>query len=257
MLSSIAEFLLSAKGRISRSQFWLKWVLPLVGFELVWLAIFIAIAIVAGFTDQAIILGFPMWYFLGFVITAWPFTAVLVKRIHDRNKPGWIVLAYWIPMAIGIYVPFYNLFQATGPHDTTALVTISADGARRDGLVLHRVWLYARHVGPDRYGPDPDDITEQPRTVALAVIFLYISLGMEIAGGRTSGCHHAGVQNDLYHDLSPFLCGFAVHQFCPLRPCNPKNFRRTELGAHCHAYNLHRHPFLEHRIAPSAYPSLH
>ncbi len=89
MQPSLGEFLFSASGRVSRSQFWLKWVLPY----------FIVTIVLAGVlmaalepTAASIILG------LYLLAALWPSIAIYIKRAHDRGRSGWFVLLLFVPI---------------------------------------------------------------------------------------------------------------------------------------------------------------
>lgn len=92
------EFLFSFQGRVSRRQYWLKFMLP------IWLpAITISTLI-----DS--ILGYEEFRGPGSLILLlvfWPSAAVIIKRWHDRNKVGWWFLIGLIPY-IG---PFWVLIE--------------------------------------------------------------------------------------------------------------------------------------------------
>jgi uncharacterized membrane protein YhaH (DUF805 family) len=87
---SIAEFLLSPYGRISRSQYWLKWALPVfvIGVVLVLL----------GFTtiDDPTVAATIIPIFD--LIILWPGIAILIKRSHDRDRSGWFILLFLVPL---------------------------------------------------------------------------------------------------------------------------------------------------------------
>src|ERR1700730_1451983 len=180
MLSNLTEFLFSTEGRISRSQFWLKCVLSFIVLFAIWTTIFLVFAARIAFSSinmpKLVLVYFLMFLFF-FLITAWPFTVVLVKRMHDRNKSGWLVLAYWIPAAFQIIFPVHNLF-ATARHDTSAASTsvdlINLFATTRHGqdtsdlstivdLIVFAVmaWFFIEFGcmrgtnGANQYGPDP------------------------------------------------------------------------------------------------------
>ena len=82
------DVLLNFDGRINRSDFWLKGVIP----------IFVALLIISAL-DSFITGG--VIYLLASIISIYPSVAVGVKRFHDRNKSGWWVLISLVPV-IGI-----------------------------------------------------------------------------------------------------------------------------------------------------------
>ena len=161
---SFGQFLFSARGRISRSQFWLKWFLPVVAIHLILGTIIIVWAVIAitavserssDFTFASILAVslWPITFFMIWVIfwlaTLWPSTAILVKRIHDRNKTGWLVLAYYTPAILQVLV------SAGAGFDSGAASIFSVIGA---GVAI---WFFVEFgcmrgtVGANQYGADP------------------------------------------------------------------------------------------------------
>jgi uncharacterized membrane protein YhaH (DUF805 family) len=112
---SISEFLLSPYGRISRSQYWLKWALPIfvIGIVLV-LLVFTTI-------DDPTVAGTIIPIFD--LIVLWPSIAILIKRAHDRDRSGWFILLFVVPL-LNLW-PFIELLFVRGT------------------------------IGGNRFGPDP------------------------------------------------------------------------------------------------------
>ena len=44
-----------------------------------------------------------LWFLVGLVLTAWPITALMLKRMHDRNRSGCWCLVALIPI-VGLWV---------------------------------------------------------------------------------------------------------------------------------------------------------
>src|SRR4051812_3249529 len=108
---SLGQFLFSLEGRISRSQLWLRWFVPLIAINLVLLVM----SLIAAAADSAAAGTFLVMWLIFSLVTVWPDIAVMVKRIHDRNKTGWLVLAYWIPAGLQLILFFSDaLDNATG-----------------------------------------------------------------------------------------------------------------------------------------------
>ena len=143
---SLGQFLFSLEGRISRSQLWLRWVLPVVAIHVV---LWIMIAIGAAADSPGMTRTFFVLWIIFWLVTLWPNIAIMVKRIHDRDKPGWLVLAYGIPSAL----------------QTILIVADASDNAA--GTMLRRAtmavgfWFFIEFgcmrgtIGANRYGPDP------------------------------------------------------------------------------------------------------
>jgi uncharacterized membrane protein YhaH (DUF805 family) len=89
MQPSLSQFLLSASGRISRSQFWLRWVLPYV--------------VVTVILEILLFMLFDPWVamiilYLYLLAMLWPSIAVSIKRAHDRGRSGWFILLFLVPI---------------------------------------------------------------------------------------------------------------------------------------------------------------
>jgi len=160
---TFGQFYFSPSGRISRSQFWLRFMLPYV-------VIYLLLAITAGATDDnstahRVILGIIRIFLL---VALWPSIAILVKRMHDRNRPGWLCLVMYVPATLFIVLLIVWLAGAIAaaaasgdftPPPLGALgVTVILLAMLTSGVVL---WFFVEFgclrgsVGPNRYGPDP------------------------------------------------------------------------------------------------------
>jgi uncharacterized membrane protein YhaH (DUF805 family) len=102
---AIKDLFTGFKGRISRKSFWLG---SLVVLIVQLLAIFLIAKILGyqafpmpGETDPAAYMTihrqFSITSALATLLVAWPSTAVLLKRLHDRNRSIAWLLFYWVP----------------------------------------------------------------------------------------------------------------------------------------------------------------
>jgi len=112
---SWGEFLFSFEGRISRSQLWLHWILPVMGLFIV-INILMAIAGVDPVASGIVMLILDL-------IILWPSLATYVKRAHDRARSGWFILLFLVPL-LNLW-PFIELLFVRGT------------------------------IGVNRFGPDP------------------------------------------------------------------------------------------------------
>ncbi len=89
---SFGEFYFSPNGRISRSQYWLRWFLPVMVIELV-------LVLLAAATQNSVA-GVLFSVLLGLFALAiiWPSLAVLIKRAHDRDWPWPFILLFLVPI---------------------------------------------------------------------------------------------------------------------------------------------------------------
>ena len=125
---TIGKVWFSFEGRISRSTWWMKYALPVIGITVamnILDMIFGTTFVVAegnaynGYMDQTMGILSLIWFFPSF----WMAIAAGAKRCHDRNRSGWFQLL-WI-------VPLVNLW------------------------VWIEIWFLRGTVGPNRFGPDP------------------------------------------------------------------------------------------------------
>ena len=114
---TIPQALFSFEGRMCRGDYWLK------GF-LVLLPVSIFNNILAYGVDHdgaraiAMVIG---------IASLWPGLALIVKRLHDRNRSGWF--------AATLLIPFVNIIFAI--------------------WIIVEVWFLRGTIGPNRFGADP------------------------------------------------------------------------------------------------------
>jgi uncharacterized membrane protein YhaH (DUF805 family) len=89
------ELYFSPNGRASRSQLWLKLVVPVIVVEIV-LFVLMGICAAAGSTAGVGILYILLVIFILAVL--WPHIAMLVKRAHDRDWSWAFILLFLVPI---------------------------------------------------------------------------------------------------------------------------------------------------------------
>jgi uncharacterized membrane protein YhaH (DUF805 family) len=152
----IGQFYFSPWGRISRSQYWLHYVLPFFAIA----ALLRLAALAHGETrqDPGLLMGLLNLFYIA---ALWPSIAVLVKRIHDRDKSGWLILLFYIPFFIGIGLAAVALaYIASGNiHTGNQFATFGAVWFAGVGII--GIWFFIDFgcmpgtVGANAYGPDP------------------------------------------------------------------------------------------------------
>ena len=146
---TLGQFYFSLRGRISRTQYWLRLFLPLL-----------AIGFVLNLLQTVGIEGAGTVSRLFILLMLWPFTAVLVKRIHDRNKSGALVWVFYGPLLIAIVMTVIAIIGAVVSSGDAGLLGF-VSGALWLTVVGIGIWFFIEFgcmrgtTGPNRFGPDP------------------------------------------------------------------------------------------------------
>jgi uncharacterized membrane protein YhaH (DUF805 family) len=135
------------EGRITRKAFWIG-MIALVVFGLVILGIS---KLVTGEGDYAVI------RFNIFAIETallYPISAVGVKRLHDRGRPGYTILAFLFPWMLH---QITNMVGITGDLLALNMIDITSFLINLALFFWFMIDLGFRRgtVGPNEYGPDP------------------------------------------------------------------------------------------------------
>jgi uncharacterized membrane protein YhaH (DUF805 family) len=127
----------SPSGRISRRQFWLHGVLPIIAASIVlgWIPII----------GQILMLGF-----------LWGGICIAFKRFHDVGYPGWYSLLYLVPMVAAGILLGLGLFMIS----IIDLMWLLAEILWGIGFLIglaQLIFVYVRvgQEGSNQYGPDP------------------------------------------------------------------------------------------------------
>jgi uncharacterized membrane protein YhaH (DUF805 family) len=160
---SFGQFYFSPSGRISRSQYWLRFMLP-------YFAISFGLQIVAELAGEKSVAHslISLLLTLFSLVTLWPSIAVLVKRIHDRGKSGWICLLLYIPLVLFSILLAVWLVGAIASAAAGALFAMPPLGALGTIVIVLGIfsiavslWFFIEFgcmrgtIGTNRYGPDP------------------------------------------------------------------------------------------------------
>jgi uncharacterized membrane protein YhaH (DUF805 family) len=114
------QFYFSPHGRISRSQFWLKAFLPIWGIWVILYIPFISLSLSGNSAGAAI---FGVLFVIYTLAAIWPWIAIHIKRVHDRDWPWPFILLYLVPI-----VSLWPLIE---------------------------VWFLRGTIGTNRFGADP------------------------------------------------------------------------------------------------------
>lgn len=145
---SLWQLLFSFQGRIGRTKFLIS--IILVNMILAALELSLKKILSVETSDSLLWLTISMLN-AGFAAFIW---AVLgVKRLHDRNKSGWWILAIQVVPSLALY-PAIEVAQMGGQ-----LATIGTIVAVVSVVLLLWAWIELVHLrgtrGDNRFGPDP------------------------------------------------------------------------------------------------------
>lgn len=145
-------------GRISRKPFWAG-ILLLIGILfIVWWILFGVIVGMFGWgarVELYVRIAFTLLY-------AYPATALMVQRLHDRNRPGILAAVIWTPTVVGLLGELLGVMNRIEVIDGEALPVPTTIGWVVLGVSLViGIWalielgILRGTKGPNQYGPDP------------------------------------------------------------------------------------------------------
>lgn len=139
----------SPSGRLSRKQFWLHGVLPLVVIGIV--------LRVVGYIGLFIVPTFILYIDLViFLVLLWPQLCISYKRFHDVGYPGWYNWLWAAPLAAAQLLTTVELFFYTFAYLLGVIaLTLSTIGGLIVLAALIFVYVRVGQQGPNQYGPDP------------------------------------------------------------------------------------------------------
>ena len=150
----------SFEGRINRAKWWLALLIFIVLSAVVWLVVLP-------------ILGFSIWNvtspwasalvsLIVTVIFAYPATAIMVKRLNDRDRPNWLVAVFWAPTILTLLAQLLGVgatMQEIGGQTVAVPTTIGWIVNLLTLVVgiwaLVELGILKGTPGPNRHGPDP------------------------------------------------------------------------------------------------------
>ena len=153
----LGDLLYAYGGRINRAKWWAMVAIIIV----IWIVLETAIAVLLGVKLQDVLEPtvtsnrlLSIASLAGNAIVLWPWIAVGAKRLHDRARPGWII----IPLALLSFAADALIVAGFGgPVDGFSVPVIVAYGLQ----LLVTIYLVVElgilrgTKGPNRYGDDP------------------------------------------------------------------------------------------------------
>jgi len=149
--------LFSFRGRINRAKYWLATLIYTGAWLLFCLVAAVAMSGIHAVASSALTGAGPTLLALGIIIfvgAIWSSFAVTIKRLHDREMSGWLLLLLW-----GLPGPL-NVIAASWADSGSLVLTIVI------GLisVTLTIWGFVEiaclkgTTGPNAYGADPLEV---------------------------------------------------------------------------------------------------
>jgi uncharacterized membrane protein YhaH (DUF805 family) len=137
--------LFSYQGRINRGKFWLA------------VLAYVIISIVLGILLIVPILGWILAGvgYIGMIVSG---IFVGIKRLHDRDKPGWWLVIFYVVPSILSGTGGYMAYDAGEQTSVSMLLSLVSLALSLWGFV--ELGCLRGTIGPNQYGPDP--IAPQP-----------------------------------------------------------------------------------------------
>ena len=143
---TLGEFLFSPSGRVSRHDYWVKYMLPYWGFLLAATAL-----------DAIVGLGGVGFAYTALTVVAlWPGIAITIKRLHDLDMSAHWAFVPWIVALVGVIILVAGV---VGGSVSTAVAAVGGVLAAGGGLtslyVMLKSWFAPGSEGPNRFGLPP------------------------------------------------------------------------------------------------------
>jgi uncharacterized membrane protein YhaH (DUF805 family) len=140
----------SFEGRINRATYWIGTIILVV----VMLVIMFGIGYMMGMSMEPTDFRFKLVTFVLQLIFLYPSAAVMVKRLHDRDRPTWFAVLILGPV---ILKGVTDLMGITGDPFNLNMIDYLLSGI----TFIVAIWFFVElgclrgTVGPNQYGPDP------------------------------------------------------------------------------------------------------
>jgi uncharacterized membrane protein YhaH (DUF805 family) len=147
---NFAHLYTSFDGRINRAKYWLATIILIV----IVLIIMFAIGFALGMSLDPEDTKFKLVVLVFQLIFLYPSAAVMVKRLHDRNRPGYFAAFMLVPVAIKAVT---DAFGVTGDLEHLNVL----DHVLNFTTLGVGIWFFIElgclrgTIGDNQYGPDP------------------------------------------------------------------------------------------------------
>jgi uncharacterized membrane protein YhaH (DUF805 family) len=160
-LKKYADF----SGRASRAEFWWFFLFLMLIYIVVWF-VFVAVVrsmAIAGSQPSLAVGGIigvaGIVLALGYIALLIPAIAVQVRRLHDTDRSGWWLGAFWIGY-VGYFVVMFSQLATMSAESPPSFVGAGAIGLFALAMLIYSIvllvfWCLPGTRGANRFGEDP------------------------------------------------------------------------------------------------------
>jgi uncharacterized membrane protein YhaH (DUF805 family) len=161
----------SFQGRIGRQQWWIGSIILLAAAIILYFLVmpFLGMHMIPTIDPAAspdAMIGLMRRMAIGqavlTAILAYPVTALMKKRLNDRDRPDWLIYVFWAPTVIGLLLGLTGLGYTvtdmgamTMPSPTALNMVVSLAGFAIGLWALVELGFFKGTAGPNQHGPDP------------------------------------------------------------------------------------------------------
>lgn len=153
-------------GRINRAKWWLGSIILAVIAVVLYLILATVLGVFAAMSDPAqmasVMRTMVIIQLILLVVIAYPTTALMIKRLNDRDRPSYFAYIFWAPTVLALLGGLLGLTTTTMDVGGTAVPTQSALGwilslaSLAVGIwALVELGILKGTEGPNQHGPDP------------------------------------------------------------------------------------------------------
>lgn len=146
-------------GRIGRQSFWIGTISTIVAS----LILQFIVSSVLGVGMMEYYSSKAAWaQLIVLLIIAYPVTALMAKRLNDRDRPSWMKWVFWAPTVLSVLLGLtgagYSMTDMGGvmvPAPSTLMTVLSLLSMAVGLWALVELGILRGTQGPNQHGPDP------------------------------------------------------------------------------------------------------
>ncbi len=157
---NFSQMFFSFDGRLNRARWWLASIILAVVAIVLLLLAFMMLGV--SWTMARATSSGGLATLVVTAIIAYPATAIMVKRLNDRDRPSWMAAVFWAPSVLSILGGLFGLTETMGqmggmqvPVPTTLGWIINIAGMIIGIWALIELGILRGTAGPNQHGPDP------------------------------------------------------------------------------------------------------